>query len=56
MRAAVDHLIDELRHRFAALPDVVEYLDRVERDVVDAAPEFLAAAGPGRSEQRSQSV
>ncbi len=43
VRAAVDHLVDELRHRFAELTAVVEYLDRVERDVIEAAPEFLAA-------------
>jgi predicted ATP-dependent protease len=44
VQAAVDHLIDELRKRFAALPVVVDYLDRVEGDVVARAPEFLAAA------------
>ena len=44
VRAAVDHLIDELRHRFAELPVVVAYLDDVERDVVQRASEFLAAA------------
>jgi predicted ATP-dependent protease len=44
MRVAVDHLIDELRHRFASLPVVVDYLDGVERDIVHRAPEFLAIA------------
>jgi predicted ATP-dependent protease len=44
VRAAVDHLIDELRHRFAELPVVIGYLDDVERDVVERASEFLAAA------------
>ena len=44
VRAAVDHLIDELRRRFVELPVVAAYLDDVERDVVERAPEFLAAA------------
>jgi predicted ATP-dependent protease len=44
VRAAVDHLIDELRQRFVALPAVVDYLDRVEQDVVQRAPDFVAAA------------
>ncbi len=44
VRTAVDHLIDELRGRFVALPAIVAYLDRVEGDVVQRAAEFLAAA------------
>jgi predicted ATP-dependent protease len=43
VQAAVDHLIDELRHRFASLPVVTEHLDAVEQDIVQRAPEFLAA-------------
>ncbi|MFN8623795.1 MAG: ATP-binding protein, partial [Chloroflexota bacterium] len=42
--AAVRHLTDELRARFAALPEVVGYLDAIEADVVEHAPEILAAA------------
>jgi len=42
VRTAVDHLVDELRRRFAELAAVVEYLDRVERDIIEAAPEFVA--------------
>jgi predicted ATP-dependent protease len=41
VRTAVDHLVDELRRRFADLAAVVEYLDRVERNIIEAAPEFL---------------
>ena len=44
VQSAVDHLIDELRRRFAELPVMVAHLDSVERDVVQRAPEFLAAA------------
>ncbi len=44
VKAAAGHLIDELRHRFVELPAVVNYLDEVERDVVQRAPEFLALA------------
>jgi lon-related putative ATP-dependent protease len=44
---AVGHLIDELRHRFAGLAVVVDYLDGVERDVVQRAPAFIGAAGQG---------
>ena len=52
VRAAVGHLIDELRHRFEPLAAVVRYLDDVERDVVQRAPEFLAptAQAEGQSE------
>jgi predicted ATP-dependent protease len=42
---AVGHLIDEVRHDFADLPAVVEYLAAVEADVVESADEFVAAAG-----------
>jgi predicted ATP-dependent protease len=41
--AAVEHLIEELRHRFAAQPVVLDHLAAVERDIVQRAPEFLAA-------------
>jgi predicted ATP-dependent protease len=41
---AVGHLIDEVRREFADLPAVVEYLSAVERDVIESAEEFVAAA------------
>ena len=52
IKAAVGHLIDELRDRFGQLPAVVSYLDDVERDVVRRAPEFftLATQADGPSE------
>jgi len=37
---AVGHRIDELRERYAELPDVVEYLNAVQRDVVENVDEF----------------
>ena len=43
-KTAVDHLIDELRGRYADLPAVVVYLEAVEADVVDNAAELLTAA------------
>ena len=43
VKGAVDHLIDELRHRFATVSVVLEHLDRIEQDIVQRAPEFLAA-------------
>jgi lon-related putative ATP-dependent protease len=43
---AVAHLIDEVRHEFADLPVVLAYLDAVQADVIESAPEFVAAASP----------
>ncbi len=42
--AAADHFVDELRHAFADLPEVLAHLDAVERNVVETADEFVAAA------------
>ncbi len=46
-RAAVGHLVDELRARYAALPAVIGHLDAVEADVVENAPALLAASSAG---------
>ncbi len=43
------HLVDELRARWAHLPQVVAYLDTVGRDVVENVHEFLD--GPGGNEE-----
>ena len=40
---AVQHLISTLRATFADLPEVVDYLDRVERDVIASAADFIRA-------------
>ena len=39
-RSAAVHLIDELRARHQDLPEVIEYLDAVERDVTENVDEF----------------
>lgn len=41
---AIAHLMEELRSGYAALPEVVAYLDAVERDIKDNADEFLTPA------------
>lgn len=42
-RFAVAHLIDEVRQAFGDLPAVLSYLDEVEADLIENAPELLAA-------------
>jgi lon-related putative ATP-dependent protease len=37
---AVGHFIDELRQKYAELPDVVDYLDAVQQDVIENVDEF----------------
>ena len=37
---AVGHLVDELKQRYASWPRVVEYLDAVQRDVIEHADDF----------------
>jgi predicted ATP-dependent protease len=37
---AVGHLVDELKQHYAAWPRVVEYLDAVQRDVIENADDF----------------
>lgn len=46
-RAAVSHLIDDVRHEFADHPAVVTYLAAVQKDVVDNAEEILTGSDPG---------
>jgi lon-related putative ATP-dependent protease len=41
---AVGHLIDEVRKRYAELPQVLEHLDAVQRDVVENVHEFVGGA------------
>jgi lon-related putative ATP-dependent protease len=42
-RLAVDHLIDEIRKKHEDLPEILAWLDAIERDVVDKAESLLAA-------------
>jgi len=37
---AVGHVVDELKQRYAAWPRVVEYLDAVQRDLIENADDF----------------
>jgi lon-related putative ATP-dependent protease len=51
-RNAAEHLIIDLQREFEDLPAVVEYLARVQQDVVDNAEDILAgpeSAGPGQT-------
>src|SRR5262252_485289 len=46
-RYAVGHLVEELRRQYLELPEVVEYLRRVEQDVMENLEEFRRPAeGP----------
>jgi predicted ATP-dependent protease len=47
---AVGHLIDDVRARYGALPQVVAHLDAVRKDVVENVHEFLGAAADGGEE------
>ena len=43
----VGHVMEELIHRYEALPQVKDYLESVRADVVDTAEEFLKPADDG---------
>ena len=43
---AISHMIEELRHGYADLPEVVQYLDAVEQDVKNNVDDFLAPEAP----------
>jgi lon-related putative ATP-dependent protease len=42
---AAGHLLDEVRRSYAALPDVLAYLDQVQQDVVEHATELVEGNG-----------
>ncbi len=44
--AAIALMMDELRQGYRDLPDVVGYLDAVERDIKENADDFLGASAP----------
>lgn len=53
---AVEHAVDDLKHRYADLPEVVHYLDAVRADVIENARDFRTheeaeegSAPPGES-------
>ena len=43
---AVEHLMDETRRKYAAVPDVVAYLDAVQQDVIAHAAELVEGDRP----------
>ena len=45
-RRAVGHLIDEVRAHYHDHPQILDYLEALEKDVIANAEEFLAAAQP----------
>lgn len=45
-RFAVGHLIDDLQRTLQDLPEVVAYLDEVERDIIENVSDFLPQARP----------
>ena len=53
-RLSVDQLFAELRKRYAALPQVVAYLDEVKADVVDNVDAFRGTGGEGPGGQEHQ--
>jgi predicted ATP-dependent protease len=57
-RLAVDHLFEEIRKKHEDLPEVMAWLDTIERDVVDKAESLIAveqgAAGEGGQPAGSQ--
>ncbi len=53
-RLAVDHLIDEIRKKHEDLPDVIAWLQAVEKDVVDKAETLLAGSQQATGEAGQQ--
>ena len=43
-RFAVNHMIRDLREKYADTPEVTEYLDEVEQDIIASASDFITAA------------
>lgn len=43
---AIDHLIEEIRGEYAALPEIGQFLDAVEHDIKENIDDFLAPASP----------
>ena len=46
MSLAVGHLIDELKGRYADLPDVLSFFDEIRRDIVESSEELRAQPKP----------
>lgn len=56
--AAVSHLIDEVKQRYADLPRVVDYLSKVEQDIIDNVRNFLPGedGGEGMPDGKSDAL
>jgi lon-related putative ATP-dependent protease len=52
-RNAVNHSIEDTRNAFRDLPQVIEHLDLVEKNLLDNAAAFIAAAAEEDSERKS---
>ncbi len=51
---AVSHLIEELRHRYQDLPQVLPYLIEVQEDIIDNVTDFLPGANvPQQAQQEN---
>lgn len=48
--AAVGHIMSELKRRYTELPEVVAYLEAVQRDVLDNVDDFLAKDHEGQGQ------
>jgi len=44
--SAVGHLIEEMKKRYADLPDILTYFDEVEKDVIQNVPDFIKSDEP----------
>jgi predicted ATP-dependent protease len=55
MGQAAGHLVDELKSGFATQPKVVDFLDEVRRDIVEAGEQLRAQPGAGGDEDEPTS-
>jgi len=50
--SAVGHLFDEMEKRYAELPEVIDYLEQVQKDVVDNVKDFLHKGEEGEAQEQ----
>lgn len=53
---AVGHLMDRLTESYADLPDVLEYLEAVRKDVVDSADDFITSEAESPEAAQAQAL
>jgi lon-related putative ATP-dependent protease len=56
MALAAGHLVDELKEQFAALPEVLAFLDEVERDVVEAGSQLREATPDSEEDDEADAL